>query len=190
MLEILDRQMESWSELIRMQLQAPLHDPKKIASTIYSELVKSSDRLQKITTKQETGPGFQDLIDELVAFQSWMDFSSRFNEPGVVRARVITEVYICFVYLSDAIFYDLRRLMPADTLTHVCASALVTDKVRKFRHAIAHANWKYAPDFGALICWAWNDAKQLEEFRVSQAELDFWQALSRCVAYTFVSAMK
>ena len=50
-------------------------------------------------------------IDELTAFQSFMDFahSHTLNNPGVARAQVITQNYICFVYLGDACFKILRK---------------------------------------------------------------------------------
>ena len=55
---------------------------------------------------------------------------------------------------------------------------------------MAHANWTYRGDFGAIIYWARKgDApdEPMQRFEVVQDELTFWQALSRCVAYSAFS---
>ena len=52
----------------------------------------------------------------------------------------------------------------------------------------SHANWLYNTTFTGLKCWVLEDAHNrsgpMRCFQVSQSELDFWQALSRGVAYS------
>lgn len=71
-------------------------------------------------------------------------------------------------------------------MTKRCFKFLTDNPIRAFRNAVAHANWTYRDDFGALVFWARKDGSSDEErtkFEVTQDELQFWQALSKCVAY-------
>jgi len=185
-----DKQMEGWSSRLQEELAISSSASMKVASTIYAEIVKKYEALQQSFLKSKSNVSFQDRIDELIAFQDWMDYSKQVYRPSVVRARVITQLYVCFVYLGDAMFFKLKDIMPSNALTHKCASYLISDRVRKFRHAIAHANWKYSVDYLGIEYWARGDNNKLEQFTVLQDELDFWQALSRCLAYTVVTAIK
>ena len=131
----------------------------------------------------------QARLDELRAFQGWMDLSrDAESNPVIARARVLAQNYICFVYLSEACFRVLRKVTPAGSVTKRCCTFLTDNPVRAFRNAIAHSNWTYQPDFSGLTYWAYKDSpledRALDRFDVGQDELDFWQALSRCVAYT------
>jgi hypothetical protein len=67
-----------------------------------------------------------------------------------------------------------------------------TATVRSFgeRHQkvlpLSHANWTYRDDYTGLIFWARkgsDPSEELTRFEVNQNDLNFWQALSRCVAY-------
>src|SRR5262249_11910426 len=103
---------------------------------------------------------------------------------------VLSQNYICFVYLPEACFRVLSKVCPNGSATKKCAQFLSNNPVRAFRNAIAHANWMYRADFGGLIYWARNGSDQnepLEKFEVAQNDLAFWQALSRCVAYSAYS---
>ncbi len=106
--------------------------------------------------------------------------------PAVVRAQVITQNYICFVYLGDSCFTVLKKELPSGSTAKKCCKFLTDNPVRAFQNAIAHSNWQYLPDFNGLEFWAkkgTDPSEQLSRFEVLQHDLNFWQALARCVAY-------
>jgi hypothetical protein len=122
-----------------------------------------------------------------------MDYARRAPAPGpaLVRAQVILQNYICFVYLDDW-FKTLRGSLPAESTTGKCCVFLTNGPVSAFRDALAHGNWKYNDDFSGLIYWAnegRDSAEPMTRWEVSQLELDFWQALARCVAYVTASEL-
>ena len=133
----------------------------------------------------------QDRLIELTAFQQWMDYAHTIqNNRSVTRAQVLTQNYICFVYLPEACFRVLSKECPRDSAAAKCAKFLSDFPVRAFRNAVAHSNWAYRPDFGAITYWARKDSDlngPLQKYEIEQSVLGFWQALSRCVAYVAYS---
>lgn len=108
------------------------------------------------------------------------------SRTAVARAQVITQNYVCFVYLREPLFKVLKETMPPQSVTNCCAEFLTENPVRAFRNALAHANWRYLSDPSGLEFWAWTGrgrAKVTTRFEVRQDELGFWQALARAVAY-------
>ena len=112
------------------------------------------------------------------------------GNPYMTQAQVLCQNYMCFVYLSEACFKVLAKRAPTASVTKRCAQFLTDNPVRAFRNAIAHANWRYRQDFRAVVFWARKGVdpnEPLEEFEVEERDLEFWQALSRCVAYAAYS---
>jgi hypothetical protein len=106
--------------------------------------------------------------------------------PVVVRAQVVCQNYICFVYLGESCFNVLKKELPPGSAAKKCCRFLTDNPIRAFRNAVAHANWRYLPDFTGLEYWARKGAEPTEpmvRFEVSQQALSFWQALARCTAY-------
>ena len=104
-----------------------------------------------------------------------------------MRAQVLYPNYICFVYLGEAPFKVLSREAPPSSVTRKCARLLTNNPVRAFRNAVAHGNWRYRDDFAGLVFWSRkgsDSSEDLHRFEVEQHELNFWQALSRGVAYS------
>lgn len=136
----------------------------------------------------------QDRVDELLAFQAFMDAASATRRsPAITRAQVIVQNYVCFVYLSEACFRALLKGSKPGSVTRRCCKFLTDNPVRAFRNAIAHSNWMYASDFSGLAFWARKGSAPSEpamRFEVSQNELDFWQSLSRAVAYAAYTTME
>lgn len=127
-------------------------------------------------------------IDELLVFQAWMDLAHSLpKHPTIVRAQVIVQNYICFIYLKDACFEVISKQAAPKSVAARCAKHLTRGAVRDFRNAFAHANWQYNSTYTGLECWvlqnSHNRSGPLKHFRVSQDDLTFWQALSRAVAY-------
>ena len=113
-------------------------------------------------------------------------FTQMRPRPEIVRTQVISQNYICFVYLKDTLFELLKRTMPSESITHKCCKYLLNNPVRAFRNSIAHGNWKYMTDFSGIEFWAYKGvpiAGPMDKWVVSQEDLSFWQALSRMVAY-------
>ncbi len=145
----------------------------------------SAEALDEI--RQKDLVGIPTRLEELNAFQAFMDqVSGNQLNPAFVRAQVITQNYVCFVYLGESCFKVLQKHTPSGSTTRKCCRFLTDNPVRAFRNAIAHANWRYNEDFTGLNFWARKGSDTNEpvvSFQVSQLELGFWQALARCVSY-------
>ena len=162
----------------------------KLATTIAAD-VRFLSPEQKAEIRTASPVPIEDRVAELKAFQGWMDLAGTArNNQFVTRAQVLTQNYICFVYLPEACFRILAKVCKSGSAAKKSAQFLSNNPVRTFRNAVAHANWTYRTDFGAIIYWArkGNDPNEpLERFEVEQSDLSFWQALSRCVAYAAYS---
>lgn len=183
----LDTQMRIWAPRTIKDLKLDLMQANRLGSTIESE-IQSLSIENKCTLIDVSHVTPQNRLDELTAFQGWMDFAHKIHgNPYVTRAQVITQNYICFVYLGDALFKTLKAILPPPLVTGRCCRFLLNNPVRAFRNAVAHSNWRYKDDFSGLEFWAKKGADADESFvhfEVSQEELGYWQALSRCVAYS------
>ena len=186
----LDEQMAAWSARLISEVKISEDDSLKLGTKIASD-VRFLPRDAKAEIAAASPIAVRERLQELNAFQGWMDTVANSKVSAVViRAQVITQNYICFVYLPESCFGVLSKSLPSGTVARQCAKFLINDRVRAFRNAIAHANWGYRSDFSGITYWARKgtdpDAPLLK-FEVLQQELTFWQALSRCVAYAAFS---
>jgi len=186
----LDNQMQAFTARLTNEVKLSPEMAAKLATTISSDVrFLSSEQKQQIRTASPVP--LEDRLAELQAFQGWMDQASQIrNNPFVTRAQVLSQNYICFVYLPEACFRILAKVCSSGSAARKCGQYLSNNPIRAFRNAIAHANWTYRADFGALVYWARkgdNPADPLERFEVEQSDLAFWQSLSRCVAYAAYS---
>ena len=186
----LDAQMRAFATRLTSEVKLTPEMATKLATTIAAD-VRFLSSEQKAELRAASPVPLQDRLAELQAFQGWMDQAHTVrNHPFVTRAQVLSQNYICFVYLPEACFRVLAKACPSESAARKCAQFLNNNPVRAFRNAIAHANWTYRADFGALIYWARKGNAQgepLERFEVEQDDLSFWQSLSRCVAYAAYS---
>jgi len=187
----LDEQMAAWSARLVSEVKISENDSLKLGTKIASD-VRFLPRDAKAEIAGASPVPVRDRLQELQAFQGWMDTVAKTGNvsPVVVRAQVITQNYICFVYLPESCFRILAKSLPSGSVTRQCAKFLSNDRIRAFRNAIAHANWAYRSDFSGITYWARKGADldvPLSQFEVLQQELTFWQALSRCVAYAAFS---
>jgi hypothetical protein len=75
------------------------NDSLKLATRIASD-VRFLPREAKVEIKDASPVPIRDRLRELQAFQAWMDLIGQSKVPApVIRAQVITQNYICFVYL-------------------------------------------------------------------------------------------
>jgi hypothetical protein len=185
----IDRQMAAFSERLTRDVKVPAAAVAKLATTLAAD-VRFLPSDVKAELRNASPVTIRDRLQELHAFQSWMDVAHGVQNPSVRRAQVVTQNYICFVYLPESLFRVLAKHCAHGSAARKCAQFLSNNPVRAFRNAVAHANWTYRSDFGALVYWARKGAEPdepLEKFEVAQDELAFWQSLSRCLAYTAFS---
>jgi hypothetical protein len=182
----LDSQMKHWSSRLVAEVKLSPEAVSCLATTIAGDIrFLPVEKKEKI--KQVTPIKLEHRLDELQAFQAFMDLAGTVRDnPGVTRAQVIVQNYICFVYLPESCFRVLAKAARPGTAAKKCARFLSDNPVRAFRNAIAHGNWCYRDDYGGIIYWARNDGKNVEQlvrWEVDQENLNFWQQLARCVAY-------
>lgn len=190
--ERLDEQMKTFLPALTAEVGLRADETGKVGTMIAAE-VRFLDSPSRAAVLAASPVPLEARLEELVAFQEWMDLASGARNPVVVRAQVIVQNYVCFVYLSEACFRALRKVSKAGSVTRRCCEYLTDNPVRAFRNAIAHSNWAYAPDFSGLVFWARkgsDSTEALERFEVSQSQLAFWQALSRSVAYAAYTSLK
>ena len=181
----LDRQMSAYSENLRHEIKLSDEICKKLATTIAADVRFLPPEIKEEICNASPVP-IQNRLEELQAFQGWMELASDVKNPFVTRAQVITQNYVCFVYLPEACFSILRKHAPSQSAAKKCSTYLTDNPIRAFRNAIAHSNWQYRQDFSGLIYWARKGEKinePLTKFEVDGQTLGFWQSLSRCVAY-------
>ncbi|RJP75380.1 MAG: hypothetical protein C4532_00595 [Candidatus Abyssobacteria bacterium SURF_17] len=186
----LDAQMQSFAAHLTSEVGLAPEIAVKLATTIAAD-VRFLSPEQKTEIRRASPVPLEDRLVEPQAFQGWMEQANTVrNNPFVTRAQVLSQIYICFVYLPEACFRILAGACPSGSAAKKCAQFLSNNPVRAFRNAIAHANWIYRADFGAIIYWARKGSdpnEPLDRFEVEQDSLSFWQALSRCVAYVAYS---
>jgi hypothetical protein len=186
----LDAQMQPFASRLTSEVKLTPEMAAKLATTIAAD-VRFLSSEQKAEMRAASPVPLEDRLTELQAFQGWMDQARTVRDnPFVTRAQVLSQNYICFVYLPEACFSILVKACPSGSAAKKCAQFLSNNPVRAFRNAIAHANWIYRADYGAIVYWSRKGSdlnEPLERFEVEQDDLSFWQALSRCVAYAAYS---
>jgi hypothetical protein len=189
----LDEQLSMWSEKLQSEVKISAEDSSRLATAIAND-VRWLDPESKEAIKRASPVPISARYDELIAFQSWMDIvHSSSPPPPVVRAQVITQNYICFVYLNESCFNILRKHLPDGSASKKCCKFLVSNPVRAFRNAVAHSNWCYKEDFSGLRYWSRKRAEAdepMSEFEVSSDDMAFWQTLARGVAYAAYEQLK
>jgi len=192
-MQCLDRQMRHWSDRLIFDIKISEEDAQKLATTIESE-VRWLPKEAKDEIRQSSPIEIKHRYEELLSFQGWMDIANKFKDnPFIVRAQVIVQNYICFVYLNESCFNVVRKHVSNQSACKKCCKFLLNNPVRAFRNAIAHSNWCYNEDFSCIRFWARKGATQdedLHEFEVTNEELSFWQALARCTAYAVYENLK
>ncbi|MFZ0607352.1 MAG: hypothetical protein WAM75_06720 [Xanthobacteraceae bacterium] len=151
----LDQQMTTWAPRLVSEVKISEDDSRKLGTKVASEV-----RFLSVEAKTEISAAspvpLRDRLQELQAFQGWMDIIAKSSNasPFAIRAQVITQNYLCFVYLPESCFRILSRTLPSGSVTRKCAKFLNDGRIRAFRNAVAHANWCYRKDFQALTYWA------------------------------------
>jgi hypothetical protein len=189
-----DRQMHQFASFFVNEVKIPAEKTDKIASIIADEINKIPAKSKREIVNSISNPiPIQDRLNELTAFQGWMDIAHDSRNPYITRAQVIVQNYVCFVYLGEACFKTLKQYLEPGSVAKKCCNFLINNPVRAFRNAVAHSNWKYKDDFSGIIFYARKGHQASEpmvEWQVEDKSLAFWQALSRCTAYTAFLCLK
>ena len=182
-----DNQLYQFKNKLIEEVKILEQNVDRVASMISEEIKgKKSILISKI--QEATPVKIKTRLEELSSFQKMMDtLNNEVPRPAIVRSQVITQNYICFVYLKDTLFEVLKQNAENGSTLKKCTKYLLDNPIRAFRNSIAHGNWKYKEDFSGLEFWARKGSgtdEPMTKFIVSQDELNFWQTLSRSVAYT------
>ena len=182
----LDNQMAHHKEALMSHVGLTDEQCLQLATSVSADIRFLSSEAKRDIVGATPVP-LKERLAELKAFQGWMDEARKIRSPFVTRPQVITQNYFCFVYLSEACFSAVRKHAVSGSVAKKCCSYLTDNPVRAFRNAIAHSNWQYRSDFNGIVYWAKKGAEvdePLHRFEVDSQKLDFWQSLSRCVAYS------
>jgi len=176
----LDSQLRSLDALTEIEGIESVRE--QIASTIYAE-VRQLDECahNKLRKKVKISP--EEYLVEMVAFQGWMDFANTpGRDPVIVRAQVITQLYVGFVWLKDSLLKPVKEMLGAST-TAAIVEFFDTGDRRLLRNAVAHGRWQYLPDFSGLKHW------EDGEHAVLVNDLNAWQLLSRATSIAILLAL-
>jgi len=157
-----------------------------VASSIHAEIVDLGEVVHnRVRVSKAISP--EEYLSEMWAFQKWMDIARENAEnPVVVRAQVMTELYVSFVWLRDSLMLSISdEVQPASIVAKVL-EFLRTGERRRLRNAIAHGRWRYLADFSGLECW---DGRPSVRFDVGSGDLGAWQMLSRGTSISILLAL-
>jgi hypothetical protein len=191
-LSFLDNQIKKWGSKLSDDLMILPCFRDSLATTVYHEIT-SLKYSQKQELKEITPVPISDRLDEIWAFQKFMDYVStqKSNQPYIVRTQVIVQNYICFVYFKDNFYLKVSDFLPRDSTTVKCCNYLSTGDIKHFRNSFAHGNWKYRKDFKGIEYWdRSHDSLKNIYFYVDQMQLEFWQSLSRCVSISILLGLQ
>jgi hypothetical protein len=155
---------------------------RRMATAIHSE-VRAIDE-QALRGSLPISP--ERYAEEMEAFQAWMNFAAEHREnPVLVRAQVMTELYVAFVWLHGSLMRPLSERVDETTVFAAVWRFFDDGQRRHLRAAIAHGRWTYTRDFKGLELWM----SRSERLELQQADLDAWQMLSRGVAIAALLAL-
>jgi hypothetical protein len=110
--DLFDKQMQQFSSFFVNEVKIPKDKTHKIASIIADEIIKIPAQSKKEIVDSISNPiPIQDRLNELKAFQGWMDIAHDSRSPYITRAQVIVQNYVCFVYLGEACFKTLKQYL-------------------------------------------------------------------------------
>jgi len=161
-----------------------------LATTIHEEIASLDETVANQLRLSVLIPP-ERYVEELTAFQAWMDMAhANADNPVIVRAQVMTELYVAFVWLRDSLMKPTAAVVSDQTAFATVEQFLSSGRRRTLRNAIAHGRWCYLPDFSGLECWAEPTRGQPHErFEITRADLGAWQLLSRGAAIAALLAL-
>lgn len=179
--------MRQWSSRLRDDLGVGAESSSSFATCIAREFSTHLDQEPSFLRNSSPVP-LNARREELFALQKFLEMQTPATSPIMIRAQVVIQNYLSFVYLGDFLFKPLRRRIPHTTTIWRCCKFLTDNPVRAFRNAVAHGNWHYKPDFSGLIYFNKCDDSSagMERLEVTQIDLNFWQSLARCTGCVII----
>lgn len=168
MLEHLDRQLLA----VRSGTDVPLIPAdrwSRVAITIHGEVAGLDETvLKRLRAALLVAP--ERYAEEMAAFEQWGKVALACSaNPFVVRARVMTELYVAFVWLKDSLLRPTAKAVSDQSTLATVERFLSSGRRRMLRNAVAHGRWCYLPDFKGLEGWAEPSYGQPHEcFEISQ----------------------
>lgn len=185
-----NRAMLPWGSRLRDDLGISAAESQSLATSIFNDVSELSDdvkanQLSDLLT-------FGERFNELALFMNYLADRQSSGNISVIEghAHVVLSSYLCFVYLGDACFIRLRKLVPSGSVSKKCFKFLTENPVRAFRNAVAHANWKV--EDRRIVFWARKGSDENEplvEFTVDDSDRAFWFFLSLCAAKATYAAL-
>lgn len=100
----LDGQLKRFSDRLVAAVGLDEQEAAKVATSVAAE-VRFLEPVARGQILAVSPVPLRDRLDELRAFQEWMELASKITgSAAVTRAQVITQNYVCFVYLGEACF--------------------------------------------------------------------------------------
>jgi hypothetical protein len=136
----LDQQLAPFQDRLCREVGLTSQEASKVTTLVAAD-IRFLPPEAKAEIKMASPVPLSARLDELIAFQLWSDFATSVkNNPGISRASVVVQNYICFVYLKDACFEVIaKRAVPASVAARASAY-LSRGALRDFRNAFSHAN--------------------------------------------------
>jgi hypothetical protein len=185
---ILDKAMIPFAAELQAHIQLAPAQTARFATTLVRELQSLPNQSRIPVAEQLNRPvPIRDRLLELSAFEEVMSNSENLSAiPALVRSQVITQNYICFVYLRDSLFRVLQPIAPNGSTLARTLEQLTHPRVNALRNAIAHGNWRYNANYTGIEYWSETHFNSgiYRQYSVDQRILTFWQALCRCTAHS------
>lgn len=157
-------------------IDVPINARSQLGSSVYAE-VAALGEVEHNRLRRMMAVSPEAYLDEMGAFQRWSDIAHDLRaDPVIVRAHVMTQLYVAFVWLRDSLLGPAADAVPSHSVTRCVIEFFRTGERRRLRNAVAHGRWRYMADFAGLDCW---DGTPPTHFEVSAEQLDAWQAISR-----------
>jgi len=184
-----DIAMRKWTPMLRDELRIVDERCNYLATTLFTEICSipeaTLDGMSDVLS-------YADRFNEVACFINCL--AQRQAEGNINnlehRAHLVLSNYMCFVYLGDACFLRMRKLVPNTSVARRCFEYLTDNPVRAFRNAIAHANWKVSD--ATVAFWARKGEEKnepLSPFIVRDLERQFWFYLTLCVGKSTFAAL-
>lgn len=160
----------------------------RLATSIYDEVAPLDERaVNELRLSMLVPP--ERWVEELAVFQSWTTIA-HLNEgdPAIVRAHVMTELYISFVWLWDSLMKPAAAALSTQSCLARLERFLGSGRRGTLRNAVARGRWAPMPDSGGVECWA-ELTYGYQRVEIGRADLEAWQMLSRGAAIAVLLAL-
>ena len=120
----LNRQLAAYRDRLCSDVGLNSDEASKVATLVGADIRFLSPEV-KSEIKAASPVPISARLDELVAFQAWMDLASSIpKQPAITRTQVVVQKYVCFVYLKDACFEVVAKRAAPNSVAARCSNYL------------------------------------------------------------------